>query len=408
MQFRPACEELMPRPTPFHSRTQALGKPSRWEEWAGFLSPTMYALDHLHEYNAVRTGCALFDVSPLYKYDVRGPGALALLNRVIVRDVAKCQIGQVLYTAWCDDDGKVIDDGTVSRLGDDAFRMTSALPTLHWLQDNATGRDVELEDVSEDYAGLALQGPTARDLLQRLMTDDLSGLRFFRCMQSTVAGAAALISRTGYTGDLGYEVFIRPMDAGKLWDAVMEIGEDYQLSPAGTVALELARIEAGLLLLDADFISAAQTQFEVQKTSPYDLGLAWMVDLKKDFFVGHQALRREKEQGSRWNTVGLELDVTALEKFYAEFGMPLHLPYQAWTDAVPRYADNAQRQHIGRGTSGMCSPTLKKCIVMARLKPQFAKRGTRLFIEEMIEAVSYSVPARVVKMPFFDPPRKKQ
>ena len=398
----------MPRPTPFHSRTHALGKASRWEEWAGYLSPTMYDLDHLHEYNAVRTGCALFDVSPLYKYDVRGPGALELLNRVIVRDVTKCRIGQVLYTAWCDDEGKVIDDGTVSRFSDETFRMTAALPTLSWLQDNAVGLDVDIEDVSDDFAALALQGPTSRDLLQRLTSADLARLRFFRCTQTEVAGAPALISRTGYTGDLGYEVFIGSADAGKLWDSIMEISEDYQLRPAGNVALELARIEAGLLLLDADFTSAAQTQFEVQKTSPYDLGLAWMVDLNKDFFVGQQALRREKENGSRWNTVGLELDVTALEKFYAEFGMPLHLPYQAWTDAVPCYADEAQQQHIGRGTSGMWSPTLKKYIVMARLKPQFAKRGTRLFIEEMIEARSYSVPARVVKMPFFDPPRKKQ
>ncbi len=397
----------MPRPTPFHSRIGPLCVASRWEEWSGYLSPTMYDLDHLHEYNAVRTGCALFDVSPLYKYDIRGRDALALLNRVIVRDVAKCRIGQVLYTTWCDDNGKVIDDGTVARLSADFFRMTAALPTLYWLQDNAVGLEVEIEDVTDDYAALALQGPTSRELLQRLTAADLTGLRFFRCTQSEVAGAPALISRAGYTGDLGYEVFVRPPDAGKLWDSIMEIGDDHQLRPAGNVALELARIEAGLLLLDADFVSAAQTQFEVQKTSPYDLGLAWMVDLKKDFFVGQEALRHEKQHGSRWNTVGLELDVTALERFYAEFDMPLHLPYRSWTEAVPSYADEAQRHHIGRGTSGMWSPTLKKYIVMARLLPQYAQLGTRLFIEEMIEAVSYSVPATVVKMPFFDPPRKR-
>jgi aminomethyltransferase len=385
-----------------------LGKASRWGEWAGYLAPTMYALDHLHEYHALRTSCALFDVSPLFKYDIRGPGALDLLNRVVVRDVARCRVGQVLYTVWCDDDGKVIDDGTVSRLSEGFFRMTSSLPSLHWLQDNAVGLDATIEDVSEEFAGLALQGPTSRDLLQRLMGEDLSGLRFFRCMQGEVASAPALISRTGYTGDLGYEVFVSPEDAGHLWDSIVGIGDAYKLRPAGTVALELARIEAGLLLLDADFISAAQTEFEVQKTSPYDLGLAWMVDLEKDFFVGQESLRREKAHGSRWNTVGLELDTTSLEKFYAEYGMPLHLPQQGWTDAVPCYADEAQRHHIGRGTSGMWSPTLKKYIVMARLDPQHATRGTRIFIEEMIEAISYSVPARVVDMPFFDPPRKKQ
>jgi aminomethyltransferase len=396
------------RLTPLHSRTGALCKGSRWEEWSGFLAARMYALDHLHEYNAIRSGCALFDVSPLLKYDIRGRDAHALMDRVVVRDVSSCRIGQVLYTTWCDDDGKVIDDGTLSRLSEDHFRMTSAVRALHWLQDNAVGLDVEIEDVSEQYAAVSLQGPTSRDLLRRLGATELEGLRFFRCTQGHVAGVSALISRTGYTGDLGYELFVRPDDAEKIWDSITELGDDYQMCQAGTVALDLARIEAGLLLLDADFVSAAQTMFDVQKTSPYDLGLHWMVDLDKEFFVGQSALRREKEVGSRWNTVGLELDVTALEKFYAKYDMPLHLPHQAWSDAVPVYADEAQTQHIGRGTSGMWSSTLKKYIVMARLKPEYAKLGKRIFIEEMIEAVSHSVPATVVKMPFFDPPRKKQ
>jgi aminomethyltransferase len=193
----------------------------------------MFDLDHLHEYNAVRTGSALFDVSPLFKYDIRGRGALELLNRVIVRDASKCRVGQVLYTTWCDDHGKVIDDGTVSRLDEDLFRMTSAIPTLHWLQDSAVGLDVEIEDVSEEFAALAIQGPTSRDLLQRLTKADLKGLRFFRCTQGEVAGAPALVSRTGYTGDLGYEVFVRPADAGKLWDAITEIGDDHQMRLAG-------------------------------------------------------------------------------------------------------------------------------------------------------------------------------
>jgi aminomethyltransferase len=398
----------MPRRTPFFQRTSALCKGSRWEEWSGFLSATMYELDHLHEYNAVRTGCGLFDVSPLQKYDVRGPDAEQLINRVIVRNAAKCRVGQMIYTCWCDDAGKVIDDGTVAHLDDDHFRLTSGLPALYWLQDNATGLDVEIEDVSDAWAAISLQGPTSRDVLQRLTRRDLSGLGFFRCTEGEVAGAPALIQRAGYTGDLGFEVFVRPEHAEKLWDSVMELADDHQLRPCGTVALELARIEAGLLLIDADFTSAAQTMFEVQKLSPYDLGLGWMVNLKKDFFVGHEALRREKANGSRWTTIGLDLDVTALEKFYAEWDMPLHLPYRPWTDAVPTFADAPQKHHIGRGTSGMWSPELKKYIVMARIEPRYGKLGERVFIEEMIEAVSYSVPATVVKMPFFDPPRKRE
>jgi aminomethyltransferase len=397
----------MPRLTPFHSRVDAMCKGKRWEEWSGFLSARMYELDHSPEYNAVRSGCGMFDVSPLFKYDMRGPDAEALVDRVIVRDATRCRVGQVLYSVWCDDKGKVIDDGTIARIADDHFRMTAAIPTLYWLEDNATGLDVKIEDVSDRYAGLALQGPTSRDLLQQLMDADLSGLRFFRCMESQVAGARALITRTGYTGDLGYEVFVEPQDAEKLWDAIVEIGDDYKMRPAGLIALEMARIEGGLLLIDADFTPATQTIFEVQRVSPYDLSLDWMVDLKKSFFVGQEALRREKEAGSRWSTVGLVLDVTVLEKYYAEYGMPLHLPHTAWAGPVPIYSDEAQEHHIGRGNAGMWSPVLKKYIVIARMEPQYAKLGTQIFVEETVEARAYPIPATVVKMPFYDPPQKR-
>ena len=397
----------MSRPTPFHSRTGPLCEGQRWINWAGFLSAATYQLDHLHEYNAVRTGAGLFDVSPLFKYDIRGRDALALINRVAVRDLSKCRIGQVFYTVWCDDKGMVIDDGTILRLGEDYFRMTAAIPTLYWLQDNALGLEVAIEDVSEQFAAVALQGPTSRDMLQSLTDVDLSGLRFFRCTDSKVAGAPALIARTGYTGDLGYEIFVRPDDAENLWDAMMEIGGKFQMLPAGLETLDLLRIEAGLLGIDADFTSATQTLFPVQKLSPYDLGLGWMIQLRKDFFVGRDALRYEKAHGSRWSTVGLELDVTVLEKFYAEYGMPLHLPYTAWTGAVPVYADESQKRHIGRGTSGMWSPVLKKYVVITRVKPEYAKLGNLIWIEEVVEAHSYAVPARVVKMPFYDPPWKK-
>jgi aminomethyltransferase len=397
----------MTRYTPFHARADALSKGKRWEEWAGYLTATMYELDHTHEYNAVRTGCGLFDVSPLFKYDVRGRDAEALMNRVVVRDMSRCRVGQVFYSVWCDDKGKVIDDGTVARLREDHFRMTAAIPNLYWLQDNATGLDVEIEDVSDALAAVALQGPTSRDLLQKLTPTDLGALRFFHCTQSDVAGADALITRTGFTGDLGYEVFVAPDDAEKLWDAMMDLRRDFKMRPAGSVTLEMTRIEGGLLLIDSDFVSAKQTMFDVQKLSPYDLGLGWMVNLDKDFFVGQEVLRKEKAEGSRWATVGIELDVTALEKAFAEYGMPLQLPLAPWAGPVPIYADEAQRNHIGRGNAGVWSPLLKKYIVIARVDPRYGKLGTRFFIEETVEAKAYSIPATVVKMPFFDPPRKK-
>jgi aminomethyltransferase len=157
--------------------------------WAGFLAATTYEPDHLHEYNAVRSGSGLFDVSPLFKYDIRGRDALATVNRVAVRDLSKSRIGQVFYSVWCDDKGMVIDDGTVSQLGEDHFRVTAAIPTLAWLQDNAIGLEVTIEDVSEQFAAVALQGPTSRDMLQSLTDLDLSGLRFFRCANGKVAGA---------------------------------------------------------------------------------------------------------------------------------------------------------------------------------------------------------------------------
>jgi aminomethyltransferase len=285
--------------------------------------------------------------------------------------------------------------------------MTASVPILGWLEDAGTGLEARVVDVSEEVAGVAVQGPTSRDLLQRLTEADLSDLGFFRHTTTEVSGVPALISRTGYTGDLGFEVFIDPEHAVQVWDSIMSLGGNHQLRPAGTFALDLARLEGGLLLLDADFKSAFQTTFHVQKTSPFELGLEWMVDMDKDFFIGRQALRREKERGSRWLTVGLELDVVAMQDFYAKWGMPLALPQRPWADEVPVYADADQTRLVGRGTSGSWSPVLKKYVVIARLETGHADLGTEVFIEEMIEAVSYSVPATVVKMPFYDPPRKR-
>ncbi|HXV37380.1 MAG TPA: aminomethyltransferase family protein [Myxococcota bacterium] len=398
----------MPRQTPFHARTNALCESQTWIEWSGYLSAQTYEMDHIHEYNAIRLGAGLFDISPLYKYLIHGRDAVALINRVITRDASKCRVGQVLYTAWCDDAGKIIDDGTVARLGDDRFRMTAATPTLYWLQDNAFGMDVEIEDVTDAYGALALQGPVSRDILLKLAGAELGSLGYFHLVDAKLAGSPVTISRTGYTGDLGYEIFAAPEHCEKIWDALMVTGADHKMQPTGMIALDMARIEAGLLLLDADFHSAAKAMFEVEKTSPLELGLGWMVNLKKDYFIGKDALEREQARGPASCTVGLEIDVLALEKVFAEHSMPLHLPYSSWVDAIPVYADGDQRDHIGRATSGTWSPVLKKYVVIGRVKPQYAKLGTRIYVEQTVEARRYAVPATVVKMPFFDPPRKRE
>jgi aminomethyltransferase len=397
----------MPKPTPFHSRTSALCASHSWQDWSGFLSASMYELDHIHEYNAVRTTCGVFDISPLFKYHVRGRDALALLNRMVTRDVSKCRIGQVIYTAWCDDAGKVIDDGTIARLGEDSFRVTAAIPTLDWLQDNAFGLEVEIADVTEETGAVSLQGPTSRALLQQLTSTDLDGLEYFRLVEEKLAGVSVQLSRTGYTGDLGYEIFVDAVDAERLWDTLMEVGRRYGLHPAGNTALDMVRIEAGLLLIDVDFISCKKTLFEVEKSTPYELGLGWLVKLQKEYFVGQDALRREQARGTGSRTVGLLVDVVALEKLFSRFSMPLSLPYTSWNDAVPIYADADQRQHIGKATSGTWSPILKKYPVIARVKPQYAEPGKSVFLETTVEGQRFAVPATVVKMPFFDPPRKK-
>jgi aminomethyltransferase len=398
----------MLRKTPFHTRTTDLCTSQNWREWSGYFAADSYDLDHMREYNAVRTTAAVFDVSPLFKYEIRGRDAGRLLDRVVTRDVSKCRIGQVLYTVWCDDDGKVVDDGTLARIGEENFRLTAAMPTLDWLQDNALGLEVEIEDVTHQLGALALQGPTSRGLLQALTEADLGSLGYFRLVDCELAGVPVRISRTGYTGDLGYELFVEARYAERLWDAIAETGKAYDLQPAGTVALDVVRIEAGLLLIEVDFVSCADTIFEVQKSTPFELGLGFTVKLEKGPFVGREALRKEMASGPAWTTVGLVVDILALEKIYAEYSMPLHLPYTSWNEARPVYAGQKTRDPIGKATSGTWSPILKQYVVLARVRPQHAQPGTRIFLEETVEGRRYNVPAVVVKTPFFDPPRKRE
>jgi len=362
----------------------------------------MYAPDHVQEYFAVRTACAVFDISPIPKYHIHGPDAARYLDRIVTQDVSRCEIGQVLYTPWCDDDGKIMDDGILARLEKNSFRLTSGDPWLFWLEDNTANLDVVIEDVTE-LGTLALQGPFSRALLKTLTNDDLDHLRYFRIMETELAGIPVEISRTGYTGDLGYEIWVQPHLAVALWDAIFEAGKDYSLIPFGDLALEMARIEAGLLLVEADYYSSKKVVYAFQKSSPLELGLGWAVKLGKEYFIGQEALKQERARGPNWNTMGLEVDLNSLEAIYAEFGMPLYLPYEPFHEAVPIYAAG---QQIGKATSGTWSPMLKKYIAIARLKPQFAKPGTRVNMEVTIDAQRKQARASVVKMPFFNPERK--
>jgi aminomethyltransferase len=387
----------------FHERTHALCESLNYRDWSGYYAVSAYETHHDHEYNAIRNACAIIDISPLYKYRVSGRDATRLINRIITRDANKLGIGQVYYTPWCDEEGKVIDDGTVTRVAEQVYRWTAADPSLRWITENAAGLDVTIDDVSEQVAALALQGPTSARLLRRVATAPIDTVKYFRATSGTIADVPVDISRTGYTGDLGYEIWM-PWDAAvTVWDALADVGPAFDLHPAGMLALDVARVEAGLLLIDVDFHSSRKAMIEAQKYSPYELGMARLVDLEKGPFVGRQALAAEHRRGHPRQIVGLEADWTAVERLYEAVGLPPTAPAATSRVAVPVYKDGRQ---VGRATTTAWSTTLKKLIALATIdRPHFGL-GTKVDLEITVEAVRHTAAATVVKTPFFNPPRK--
>lgn len=392
----------MPIGTPFHERTFPLCRSLSYRDWSGYYAASAYEVHHEREYHAIRQACAAIDISPLFKYLVRGRDAAALVNRVVTRDAAALSVGQVAYTPWCDDRGKVIDDGT-TRLAEDVFRWTAADPTLRWIHLNARGLDVQIEDISESTAALALQGPTSGDVLRRAADADIAALKYFRVTSGRIAGVAVDISRTGYTGDLGYEVWIPAADALVVWDAVMSAGAACGIAPAGMLALDIARIEAGLLLIDVDFVSSAKAVAPWQASTPYELGLGRLVSVTKPRFVGRDALARAADRPPARRIVGLEIDWPEVERIHDRAGLPAPAGGPASRVAVPVY--HAGRQ-VGKATSIAWSPTLKKMIALATVARPHYQPGAALRIEVTVEAVRHHVPARVVATPVFNPSRK--
>src|SRR5918911_4218731 len=306
----------MPIGTAVHERTFALAESLNYREWSGYYAVSAYEAHHEHEYNAIRNAAALIDVSPLYKYIVSGRDAAKLVDRIITRDALKLAVGQVYYTPWCDEWGKTIDDGTVTRVAEDTFRWTAADPSLRWFTQNAIGLDVDIEDISEQVAALALQGPTSGRLLDAVADADIRSLKYFRMTRGTIAGVPVEISRTGYTGDLGYEIWMAWDRAVDVWDALMAKGRPFDIHPVGMLALDVARVEAGLLLIDVDFHSSKKALIEAQKYSPYEMGLGRLVQLDKGKFVGQAALAEEHRRGSSQQIVGVEISWPAVEKLY--------------------------------------------------------------------------------------------
>lgn len=395
----------MPIPSPLHSRTAPLCLTQEWRDWAGYLSAITYQPSHEVEYFAVRNAAGLIDVSPLYKYEVTGPDALRLVNRVMTRDIAKCRVGQVMYSPWCDEDGKVIDDGTVSRLGEQHFRLTAADPSWRWYRDVGFGMDAEVRDVSTSLAALTLQGPNSRAILKQTFPNlDLDGLRYYHLVQTEWKSAPLTITRTGYTGDLGFELWIEAQHAPELWDSLTAVGADYGLMPVGLAALDILRVEAGLLLLEVDYTSAPFARILQQQSSPFEIGLGWAVSLDKADFIGKRALEKERKRGTPRSFVGLEVDWRDLENLFGAVSLPPQVAGRASRTAVPLYADGA---HIGQATSMVFSPILKKYIALATVQSAYAELGTELEFEVTVEYERKRASAKVARLPFYDPPQKR-
>jgi aminomethyltransferase len=395
----------MPEPSVFHTRTEKLCISNAWKDWGGYYAACYYDTSHEPEYIAFRHSAGLIDVSPLFKYEIHGPDAAAFLSRLTVKDLSKLRVGKVTYLCWCDDDGKVIDDGTVSRLDDDYFRLTAAEPTISWLESVRRGYRVTIEDSSARIGTLALQGPEARKILERVSDVDMSKLKFFGTARGKLDDVPVWISRTGYTGDLGYEIWVEADGAERVYDALFDAGTTFGLLPAGLDALDVARIEAGFVMNGVDYFSAHHCLTEERKSSPYELGLGWTVQLDREPFVGQKALREEKKRGSSRAFVGLDVSWAELEEVFDGYGLPPELPTHAWRDGRPVY--DRDERWIGQATSGAWSPTLKKNLALALLPAASAEEGTRVRFEITAEYRRHTIEATVVKPPFFNPARKR-
>ena len=395
--------------TAFHPRTAPLNRKMQWREWSGYFASSVYADFHDIEYNAIREAAAVIDVSPLYKYRLTGPDAIRLADRVITRDATKLKVGQVYYTPWCDEHGKLVDDGTVHRVAEQELRWTAADPQYRWLHQNAAGLDVDIDDVTESVAALALQGPLSRAVLEAVTRQDFGDLRYFRRRAAKVrAGRRSIaidVSRTGYTGDLGYELWIPADDAEAVWDAVFKAGHAYAIRPAGMLALDVTRLEAGLILLEVDYTSARHAMNPEQNYSPFEVGLGRLVSFDKADYVGRRALQAEQAAGGpARRLVGLILDWYDIERLYDEQGLPPAISPTVDRTHVPVFADGRQ---VGKATSHGWSPILKQAIALASVPPRYERIGSRLEVEWTVEGRRGRVKATVVELPFLDLERKR-
>jgi len=391
--------------TAFHPRTAPLNRKMQWREWSGYFASSAYADHHDIEYNAIREAAALIDVSPLYKYRVAGRDATRLVDRVITRDATKLVDGQVVYTPWCDEFGKVIDDGTVHRLDDGSYRWTAADPQGRWLVMNAAGLDVTVTDESAAVAAVALQGPFSRAVLEAAAEAPFEDLRYFRRRAATIAGVPVDVSRTGYTGDLGYEIWIPAGSATTVWDRLMQVGVAWAIRPAGMLALDVVRLEAGLILLEVDYTSARHAMNPEQNYSPFEIGLGRLIGVDKADYVGRRALAEEQRRGGpARRLVGVTLDWYGIEGLFDAHGIPPAISPTVDRSAVPVFDGGRQ---VGKVTSLGWSPILKQAIGLASVPARLEPVGTQLEVEWTVEGRRGRVPAVVTDLPFLDLERKR-
>jgi aminomethyltransferase len=395
--------------TPFHPRTAPLCTSHAWRRWSGYLAASSYGDFVAPEYAAIRNAAALIDVSPLYKYEVTGRHAALLLDRVVTNRVARLEPGQALYTPWCDRLGKVRQDGTVFRLDEGRYLLNAAEPAQAWLEESARGLEVSIADRSRELATLALQGPTSRRLLATLDGGGaIERLGFFRIAPARLGGVPATVSRTGYTGDLGYEIWVERDRALELWDALAAEGRAFGLTPCGLQALDIARLEAGFVLIGVDYVSAESARQVEDTVSPYALGLGWAVKLDKGPFNGRDALAAERSNGGPpVRVVGLEVLWEPIEALYVEReGIMPDLPLLACRDPVPVY-DLASGRQIGRATTRVWSTLLKRYVALATVEAPWAAAGSEVGLEMTVHWKRRTAPARVVPTPFFRPERAR-
>jgi aminomethyltransferase len=378
--------------SPFYPRQAEFDCLNQWHDWKGYRSADGF-YDTTLEYFSQRNSAGVFDLTPMTKYRITGPDALDFLNRLVTRDMAKIKPGRVAYAVWCDDAGQVIDDGTIFHLSEGVYRLCSQERHMAWLKASALGMDVSIVDETEDVCGLALQGPTSYSVLKTLGLDGIENLRPFGLTTFDFEGAELMVSRTGFTGDLGYELWITPDKALELWDGLFEAGKLFGIMPIGTEALEHARIEAGFIAAEVEFLPAHTTVRNGRSRSPLELGLEWLVDFKKPNFTGRRALVEEKKRGSTWRLVKLDIDGNK----------EAHGAYI--------YPSKRGGKECGFITSAMWSPVCKQNIALGTVRAPHGKVGDTLWVEIYYQREMHwsrvMARATVVDQPFWNPPRKR-